>query len=138
MTIVQLMTRKGFGVRALRHKVASVGTRWQKCRHFSRSATLASDIDASKLKVTENPESKPKPSKEDLVFGKAFTDHYLVVDYSEEKGGWGAPEIIPYGPMPISPSASVLHYALECFEGMKAYKDADGRSLCWSFERLSK
>ena len=78
------------------------------------------------MKVTPNAESKPKPAKEDLIFGKEFTDHYLAVDYSEEKGGWGAPEIIPYGPMALSPAASVLHYALECFEGMKAYKDADG------------
>ena len=129
MPMLNMLTRKLFSGRVGLGAAAPGTRRCVSRRQFSRSAFLASDIDASKLKVTANSESKPKPAKEDLVFGKEFTDHYLVIDYSEGKGGWGAPEIIPYGPMALAPSASVLHYALECFEGMKAYKDADGTCL---------
>ena len=42
-----------------------------------------------------------------------------------EQHGWDAPEIRPYGPLSIMPTASVLHYATECFEGMKAYRGVD-------------
>ena len=41
--------------------------------------------------------------------------------------GWGVPEVKPYGPLSIMPTASVLHYATECFEGMKAYRGYDGK-----------
>ena len=41
--------------------------------------------------------------------------------------GWHEPQIVPYGKLSIDPSAGVLNYAVECFEGMKAYKDAQGR-----------
>jgi len=49
----------------------------------------------------------------------------LEVDW-DSKQGWGTPRITPYGDMALSPAAMVFHYALECFEGMKAYKDKDG------------
>jgi len=58
-----------------------------------------------------------------LLFGRSFTDHMLIIDWNV-KTGWGAPTIQPYGPFSIEPSAIVFHYGLECFEGMKAYKDA--------------
>jgi len=50
------------------------------------------------------------------------------VDWDVDKG-WHAPRIIPYGPMPIDPAASGLHYGLQCFEGMKAYLDDQNRIL---------
>ena len=56
-----------------------------------------------------------------LKFGATFTDHMLVCDWTESKG-WHAPAIVPYGPLAIDPAASVLHYSLQCFEGMKAYR----------------
>ena len=40
--------------------------------------------------------------------------------------GWAEPRIQPYGPLTLDPSALVFHYAIECFEGMKAYKDKSG------------
>lgn len=61
----------------------------------------------------------------DLSFGHVFTDHMLVCDY--ENGEWNVPEIIPYTPITLEPSARVFHYGQAVFEGMKAYKDdADG------------
>lgn len=41
--------------------------------------------------------------------------------------GWAAPELKPYGPLSLMPTASVLNYATECFEGLKAYCGVDGR-----------
>lgn len=61
---------------------------------------------------------------ENLSFGAVFSDHMFVCDY--ENGAWGSPEIVPYGPFPMAPSASVLHYGQAVFEGMKAYKDNSG------------
>jgi branched-chain amino acid aminotransferase len=49
--------------------------------------------------------------------------------------GWAAPEIRPYGPLSIMPIASVLHYATECFEGLKAYRGHDGKVRLFRPER---
>lgn len=61
----------------------------------------------------------------DPGFGKTFTDHMIVVDWSEDKG-WHNATLAPYGPIPLDPAASVLHYAQEIFEGLKAYRLKDG------------
>jgi len=71
--------------------------------------------------------SQTKVAKEELKFGKTFSDHMLEIDWTVQKG-WEAPRIGPYGPFAIDPSASVLHYGLECFEGMKAYLDKNGNT----------
>ena len=63
---------------------------------------------------------------EKLVFGHTFTDNMLLAAW-EEGAGWETPRIRPYGPLQLEPSASVLHYGFEAFEGMKAYKDRRGR-----------
>ena len=78
--------------------------------------------------VTRNPNPKPKPSANELVFGKQFTDHMFVMDYDEGQG-WHDGKVVPYGDILISPASSVLHYAQMMFEGMKAYRTADGRVL---------
>ncbi|CCK72867.1 uncharacterized protein KNAG_0M00140 [Huiozyma naganishii CBS 8797] len=92
-------------------------------RPFSRS--LAS-LDASKVKITNVREhSVPKPNDQ-LVFGKTFTDHMLAIEWTAEKG-WGVPEIQPYGPLTLDPSACVFHYGFELFEGLKAYKTSDNK-----------
>ncbi|MBT9391653.1 branched-chain amino acid aminotransferase [Hymenobacter sp. NST-14] len=59
-----------------------------------------------------------------LEFGKTFSDHMLVVDYHD--GEWQEPQILPYGPMTVSPANSAIHYGQSIFEGMKAYKNAAG------------
>ncbi len=60
-----------------------------------------------------------------LPFGKIFTDHMLLADYAD--GEWKNFEIVPYGAIPLSPAISALHYGQAFFEGIKAYKHADGK-----------
>ncbi|WP_120004399.1 branched-chain amino acid aminotransferase [Nesterenkonia muleiensis] len=61
----------------------------------------------------------------DPGFGTNFTDHTAVIDWTLQDG-WTNPRVEPYGPISLDPAASVLHYAQEVFEGMKAYRHADG------------
>ncbi len=77
------------------------------------------------IKFTPAATLKEKPDSSKLVFGKAMTDHMLIIDYDEGQG-WHDARIIPYGPLQIDPAAKVLHYAEEIFEGLKAYRTADG------------
>ena len=58
-----------------------------------------------------------------LSFGTVFTDHMLICRYT--KGSWKEPEIIPYQPITLDPSAKIFHYGQSIFEGMKAYKDSN-------------
>lgn len=81
------------------------------------------------IRIEETTNPKSIPDKEDpLVFGTIFTDHMFVMDYEKEKG-WYDPRIIPYQPLSLDPSAMVFHYGQEMFEGLKAYKSSDGRTL---------
>ncbi|MDX1906805.1 MAG: branched-chain amino acid aminotransferase [Bacteroidia bacterium] len=59
-----------------------------------------------------------------LPFGKIFSDHMLIARY--EGGKWQTPEIMPYGPLALSPSLSALNYGQAVFEGMKAIRGIDG------------
>ncbi len=61
----------------------------------------------------------------DPGFGKHFSDHMVTIDWSEERG-WHNATLGPRGPIALDPAAAVLHYAQEIFEGMKAYRLADG------------
>ena len=63
-------------------------------------------------------------------FGTHFTDHMLTVEWTPEQG-WYDARITPYGPISLDPATAVLHYAQETFEGMKAYRHADGS--IWTF-----
>lgn len=58
-------------------------------------------------------------------FGKYFTDHMVSIDWDSENG-WHNAQVVPYGPITLDPSAIVLHYAQEVFEGLKAYRQPDG------------
>lgn len=71
-------------------------------------------------------ERKPKPAPgTPLGFGKIFSDHLFLMDYEKGKG-WINPRIEPYRPIPLDPGALVLHYGQEVFEGLKAYRWANG------------
>ncbi len=70
-------------------------------------------------------QKKEKPQDDQLVFGKIFTDHMFVMDYSEPLG-WHNASIVPYQPLQIEPSAMVFHYAQSVFEGLKAYRTDNG------------
>ncbi|XP_017086549.1 branched-chain-amino-acid aminotransferase, cytosolic [Drosophila eugracilis] len=71
---------------------------------------------------------QPKPDNdEELGFGRLFTDHMLKIYYHKSLGGWQKPEITPLENLVMHPAAKVLHYAVELFEGMKAYRGVDGK-----------
>jgi len=78
------------------------------------------------IKIVRNPNPAPKPDPASLGFGKIFTDHMLMMDYSRE-AGWHDARIVPFGPIALHPASTVLHYGSEIFEGMKAYRRADGK-----------
>ena len=88
------------------------------------------------IKIERTTAPKPRDYDEHkLGFGDIFTDHMFVMDYYEGKG-WVDARIVPYGPIPLDPAAMVLHYAQEVFEGMKAYRRADGKIQL--FRRLTR
>ena len=78
------------------------------------------------IKITKTNKSRLKETDfSNLVFGRTFTDHMLVADYID--GDWKNFEIVPYGHILVSPAISSLHYGQSFFEGIKAYKHADGK-----------
>ncbi len=90
------------------------------------------------IKIVKTTTPKKKPESNALGFGKHFTDHMFVMDYSTEKG-WYDPRIIPYGPFEFEPSCMVFHYGQAIFEGLKAYKSADGGVLLYRpFENMKR
>ena len=78
-----------------------------------------------KVTLTQAPKAKPEDESK-LGFGKIFTDHMFLMDYNAESG-WTDARIVPFGPLPIHPASTVLHYGAEVFEGMKAYRTAEGK-----------
>jgi len=78
--------------------------------------------------VTKTTSPKQRPADESkLGFGKVFTDHMFVMNYTEGKG-WHDGRIVPYEKLSLDPSAMVFHYGQEMFEGLKAYKGKDGKA----------
>ena len=74
------------------------------------------------IKITKTTSPKEKPAADQpLGFGKIFTDHMFIMDYTEGKG-WHDPRIVPFQNISLSPAAMVYHYGQEMFEGLKAYK----------------
>jgi branched-chain amino acid aminotransferase len=86
------------------------------------------DLDASKLTYTftTSPQEVPAPGVTNLNGCSICTDHMITVSWSSATG-WADPELKPYGPLSLMPTASCLHYATECFEGLKAYRGFDGK-----------
>ncbi|QNO36955.1 branched-chain amino acid aminotransferase [Protaetiibacter sp. SSC-01] len=86
------------------------------------------------FQVTRNENAKSPEEREAILanpgFGQFFTDHMVDICWSE-RGGWHRPRVQPYGPIQLDPAAAVLHYAQEIFEGLKAYRHADGS--IWTF-----
>lgn len=80
-----------------------------------------------KIEKTKNPKRKPDEN-EDIAFGSVFTDHMFIMDYKVGKG-WFNPRIEEYKDLSISPAAMIFHYGQSMFEGMKAYKTEDGRTV---------
>lgn len=79
------------------------------------------------IKITKTTNPKKKPAKgEKLGFGKVFTDHMFLMNYTEGQG-WHDARIVPYDKLVLDPSSMVFHYGQEMFEGLKAYRGADGK-----------
>jgi branched-chain amino acid aminotransferase len=77
------------------------------------------------ISVQRTSHPRPRVPDAELGFGKHFTDHMLLVDWEESKG-WYDARIVPYGPLPLDPAASALHYGQAAFEGMKAFRGKSG------------
>lgn len=77
------------------------------------------------IRIEKNLTPAVKPEAATLGFGQYFTDHMFIMDYSKEQG-WHDARIVPFGPIPMHPAATVLHYGTEIFEGLKAYRRPDG------------
>ena len=80
-----------------------------------------------KITLTETPAAKPAKGQK-LGFGKIFTDHMFVMNYTEGQG-WHDARIVPFQNISLSPAAMVYHYGQEMFEGLKAYKGVNGETL---------
>ncbi|RHZ73433.1 branched-chain-amino-acid transaminase bat2 [Aspergillus turcosus] len=131
MSSLRQLTRhralRSFASPCVRVQNPATNQSWQ--RYFSASSAPASQLaglDPSKLTITKTTTPKELLPPKDLVFGKTFTDHMLCIEWSAANG-WDAPRIVPYQNLSLDPSACVFHYAFECFEGMKAYKDKKGQ-----------
>ena len=89
---------------------------------------------------SQNLKAKPAPDQS-LGFGHIFTDYMFVMPYDEGQG-WHNPEIRPYAPIELSPAAICLHYGQTVFEGLKAYRTADGKIQLFrpeeNFKRLNQ
>ena len=84
---------------------------------------------------------KAKPDSKSLGFGKYFTDHMFVANYSSQSG-WTGAGVVPYAPFEFDPGASVLHYGQALFEGMKAFKQQSGKVVLFrpdfNWKRMSE
>jgi branched-chain amino acid aminotransferase len=93
------------------------------------------------LQVTKSTNLKQKPNIDSLVFGENFTDHMFVMTYTEGVG-WHDAQIKEYGPVCLSPAALVFHYGQETFEGLKAYRNEEGKISLFrareNFERMNR
>ena len=84
---------------------------------------------------------KQKPTDETkLGFGHIFTDHMFIMNYDTGEG-WHDARIVPYQNLSLSPAAMCLHYGQEVFEGLKAYRTAEGKIQLFrpdeNFKRLN-
>ena len=77
------------------------------------------------IKFVKSNNLKEKPDPSTLGFGKIFTDYMFVMDYNKAQG-WHDARIVPFENLSIHPASTVLHYGSEIFEGLKAYRRADG------------
>ena len=86
------------------------------------------------ISTTRSPHPRTDAERAEILanpgFGTYFTDHMFTVEWTPD-AGWHNARIEPYGPLSLDPATAVLHYAQETFEGMKAYRHADGS--IWTF-----
>ncbi|KAF5551403.1 branched-chain amino acid aminotransferase [Fusarium mexicanum] len=103
------------------------------------AASVKGQLDASKLKfdLTTALKDIPKPGSAELWEQNVATDHMVTCRWTVQNG-WDDPVIKPFGDLTISPLASCLHYATQCFEGMKVYRGYDNRVRLFRPDRNAK
>ena len=95
----------------------------------------------SEIKVTRTSDSRlSQVDFDNIAFGKVFSDHMLVADCIN--GDWQTPEILPYAELSLSPATTALHYGQSIFEGMKAYRNVDGKPVLFrphaNYDRMNR
>ncbi|KAI1141812.1 branched-chain-amino-acid aminotransferase [Hypoxylon sp. FL0543] len=144
----QLLPRCGRALRAPAPRFSSYAlpalqqtARWYSIQPEAASTAKPLDLDPTKLSITKTTSPKTPKDPSELVFGREFTDHMLTVEWTKSDG-WLAPSIVPYQNLSLDPATCVFHYAFECFEGMKAYRDSKGNIRLFrpdkNMERLNK
>ncbi|MGV3488487.1 MAG: branched-chain amino acid aminotransferase [Tuberibacillus sp.] len=93
------------------------------------------------IEFTRTQSFKQKPQEDALEFGKVFTDHMFIMDYTDGIG-WHDARIVPYQPIQLDPASMCFHYGQTVFEGLKAYLTKEGKVLLFrpqkNFERLNR
>ena len=97
-------------------------------------STLATPTSADLFEIRRTATPVPDEQREAALaapkFGTVFTEHMARISYTHESG-WQDRRVEQYGPLQLDPATSVLHYAQEIFEGLKAYRHRDGS--VWTF-----
>jgi branched-chain amino acid aminotransferase len=89
---------------------------------------------ASRFRIERTKTPKPHPPDDELKFGRVFTDHMVMIDW-EEGAGWKDPRIVPFAPLSLSPAAAGIHYGQSMFDGLKAFRGADGKLRVFRLDR---
>lgn len=93
------------------------------------------------IEINLSSSRKQKPASDQLQFGRNFTDHMFIMDYTVESG-WHDLRIVPYQPLTLDPAAMIFHYGQTVFEGLKAYLSKDEEILLFrpekNMERLNR
>ncbi|XP_028388500.2 branched-chain-amino-acid aminotransferase, cytosolic isoform X1 [Phyllostomus discolor] len=98
----------------------------EECAREARSHAVMRTLKAKDLIITPATTLKEKPDPDNVVFGTVFTDHMLTIEWSSESG-WEKPHIKPFQNLSLHPGSSALHYAVELFEGLKAFRGVDNK-----------
>ena len=121
LKILGILEIRIFTSMALRISLARYLTKSSRTSNFFPRFRSSSTFAAADIKYDPTPSPKSMCPKEELTFGTTFSDHMLQIDWTAEHG-WEKPTISAYDNLSISPASSGLHYGLQCFEGMKAYR----------------
>ncbi len=85
------------------------------------------------IAIERSTQPRPRPAPDEIRFGQVFTDHMFRMEHVD--GAWRDPRIVPFAPLAISPAASGLHYGQAMFEGLKAFRGADGKVRMFRLDR---
>ncbi|CBZ28307.1 branched-chain amino acid aminotransferase,putative [Leishmania mexicana MHOM/GT/2001/U1103] len=109
---------------------------WRRASAAHGSMAPVVSFTAAALTKTLVADPPPLPPMKGVAFGTLFTPHMVIIDFKD--GRWGAPAIVPFANFSLPPQTSCLHYATQCFEGMKVYADIADIARAARGERLEK